>query len=91
MSEYDSLKCLMKFPYRPGELRKTTTSSHTLKRSKEDQTGVEVNLNWRWWGLSIAWGDIFLVMSQQPAWFVAAQVGPVVINKTWFKANRSSV
>lgn len=70
---------------------KTVTASrnvvHTLRKD-ENGVGLRINLNWRYWGIAVSWGDTvdygnFADRGPAVLWFVGIHVGPLFITHSW--------
>lgn len=75
----------------------THNTVHRLFRTTADGFDSTVlNLNWRYWGIAISWGDTILtkfgpmpeqmiIQETEAVWFIGVHVGPVFILKHWKK------
>lgn len=61
-------------------------SVHKLIKS-EDDLGLEVNLNWRYWGIDFSWGDCVRLFEPDDleSWFIGFRIGPVYVTYAWLK------
>jgi hypothetical protein len=89
MSQLDSkYECVLNRP--PGP-RVDYNTVHMVK-NRIGARGLEIKCNWRYWGISISWGDtnVFRLAEDRKsevcvAWFVGCHIGPLFFIYAWPK------